>query len=275
MYERSYKNRLLKDDQALPRKKKKFPWKRVLYTFIVLAFISGVVFLIRMPRLQIASITTQGTVVADPLEVSQFVEQNLSGNYLYLFPKRSMLLVPLDSLERSIKQKWPRFKEVSVSRAGLNSLSVEVIEYQGVYLWCKEETCYFMDSEGTVFAPAPYFSGDAYPKLYGGIQGELAFQPFEPMVIEVVRELADRLPKIHIAPKGYHLENRSQMRILFTHNGNEASIIIDPNGDLEKTLEALYTGLRTDPLAGMYRDQTKVLEYIDLRFPSKVVYKFQ
>jgi hypothetical protein len=274
MYERTYHKSVLKQSDT-PKEPRHFPWKRALVAIGVISLLVGFVFLNRMPALQVNAVSVEGTSVADPEEVSLYVSKLLEGNMLYVFPKTSILLVSSPFIRKNIRADFPRFETVSVSKDSLHSLHVRVKEYDGTYLWCETEVhCFFMDTNGIVFAEAPYFSGSAYVKIYTQQGGEVPFNPVSSEELVMINTMIERLKAISIMPDEFHFLSDQQLSVSFSHNGNRSSIYFDPRGDVEESLETLYSGMRVETFGRLYHDSQKKLEYIDLRFSNKMVYKF-
>ncbi len=282
MYERSYHTRVLnRDDAPKAPKQKKLPIrirvsrKSILIGVITLVLIVGIGVVVRLPKFQVKTVEVEGTHVADPVEVSQFVANRLQGNTWYVFPRSSIVALSTRRLAREIKTAFPRFKEVDVDRIGATTLRVGVEEYGGVYLWCENpESCFFMDERGVVFAEAPFFSGNAYTKVFIGSVGELPFTALTVSNRALLELLLTRLHAIMIKPDTVRFVAERELVITFVHHGKEAKIIIDPTLDPEQTLEALFTAMRTQSFATKFDDKSRSLEYIDLRFAHKVVYRF-
>ncbi|MEO5646000.1 MAG: hypothetical protein ABIO57_02940 [Candidatus Paceibacterota bacterium] len=276
MYEKSYHKTVLKTDVKPEQSKQRVNWKLILWLSLGAILIAGIIVLIKLPRLQINNIEVVGANVADPGDVTEFVKMELQGKKLFFLPKTSIILVPEHKLEKDLKAQFSRFQTVRVSRKNFSTLTVTVSEYQGVYLWCSdEENCYFMDQNGIAFAPAPVFSGSAYIKIFGGTVQPLPFQALSTAQNDRVTLLLTKLPAIMIVPTEFHFTSDHQLDVLFNHDGHQASIMFDPMADTQDALNVLFTGLRTNPLATKFHDSSKVLEYIDLRFSNRVVYKFQ
>lgn len=275
MYERTYHAKVLKYDEKTPPRRI-FSWRRLVTVLGVLVICAGIVILIKAPRFQVQTISVVGVDVADPIEVSQFTLAALQGNYLLFFPKTSILLVNQDKLAQEIKAHYPRFKTVRVDRDSMRSLKVTVTEYAGSYLWCDStDVCSFMDETGAVFADAPYFSGNAYLKIYSGAR--IAY-PFYPVTIEqltLVSHIKKRLESIEIDPLSFAFDSDHLLSVVFIHNTSRTTIMFDPTEDTDQMLETLYGGLRTEPFTDLYHNPSKILEYIDLRFANKLIYKFK
>jgi hypothetical protein len=274
MYERTYHKSVLKQAET-PKERRPFPWKRVGIIFGILVAFVGFVFLTRIPKFQVDTVTVEGTNVADPEEVSLYVEKLLEGRALYIFPKTSIILVSSHVIQKNIEADFPRFQSVSVSKSNVHSLHIQVKEYEGVYLWCETEiNCFFMDKNGVVFAPAPYFSGNAYVKIYTTKGGTVPFSPITPSELAMIGGIIERLKAISITPDEFNFVSDHQLAVAFSHNGNRSDIYFDPRRDVEESLEILYSGMRVETFGHLYRDMQQRLEYIDLRFSNKMVYKF-
>jgi hypothetical protein len=273
MYERTYRSTVLKKEVPPVPAPTGIRWKRILLCAISLIVIGGVIFLIRASWLQVRSVSTTGTDVADPEEISQFVESKLEGRVLYIFPKTSTVIISTHALESELKQAFPRLETVTIHRDSMHSLAVRVNEYDRKYLWCTDSTCYFMDEKGTVFAEAPYFSGNAYPKIMIGELAPLPFKPITTEQLEFVETIKSRLEAISLTPTVFQFVSAHELAVSFIHRDTEAKILFDPTRDLESSLQALFTGMRAPAFALEYA--SKQLEYIDLRFSNKMVYKFK
>lgn len=272
MYERTYHAKVLQKENDAP-KHKKISWKKILITLSVLVVLALFVFFIRIPQFQVSEVEVDGVNVADPVEVSQFVIAGLEGKYLWVLPKTSILLVSPSRIEEKILKQYPRFKNVSVKRKSMNKMAVSVVEYPGVYLWCHgDEKCSFMDETGVVFAEAPFFSGSAYLKIYGGEVSDYPFEPITDEQLHIVKNIFQKLEVLEIGVTSFRFDDR-KITTTFIHHGREVEIYF--SDDIDVALETLYIGLRTRPLSDLYNNKTQDLEYFDLRFSNKLVYKFK
>lgn len=272
MYERTYNSRVLKSDTQL-KQKKRFPWKRAIIITVGVLLLVGIVVMIKTPKFQVQKVTVVGTNVVDPSDVAAFALNTLDGHYAWILPKTSIFLVSTDAVTGAVREAFPRFAEVKVDRDGVNSLRVTVVEYPGVYLWCDDE-CAFMDETGTVFANAPYFSGSAYLKIYIGTREQYPFHPITREQVALVATLKKQLEEIDIVPLSMSFESEHKLTVGFIHHTSHASLYVDPSEDVQTTLQTLYSALRTDTVAKLYHDPSKTLQYLDVRFANKLIYKF-
>jgi hypothetical protein len=273
--QRRYQKSVLKYDKESPLPKM-FPWKRFIGVLSVVAFLVVIIVLIRAPRFQVKTVTVTGTNVTDPLDVSDFVMTSLSGRYLLFLPKTSILLVSTDQLAQKIKDHFPRFKTVVVERGAMDVLTVTTVEHGGAYLWCDPaEICSFMDTTGTVFADAPYFSGSAYLKIFIGQRAPYPFQPITAEQVALVTKIKEHLEAIDITPLSFSFDTEHKLSVVFVHGVSRVTIFLDPASDVDSALETLYSGLRTEPMLSLYHNTKNVLEYLDVRFSKKLIYKFK
>ncbi len=278
MYERNYHDSVLAEDKPSKKKKKRIHPKTLLVWVTGVILVGVFITLTQLARLQVSTVSVEGAKSADPKDVSAFVIDSLSGKWLYLFPKTSIVLLPDRYLEKSIKRAFPKFSDVSVVRSGTRTVTVSVTEYEGVYVWCKEATteCSFMSQDGVVFAPAPFFSGSAYIKVFIGNSEEYPFSPITVEQLSTITFMSDRLQAIGIAPSEFHFYTApDRTEIVFYHNGAPARLIFDPAVPADTTLQSFFTAIRTPPFSTRYRDGLSILEYIDVRLPNKIIYKFQ
>ena len=275
MYNRTYHEKVLGRSEP-PKRKREFNWRIFLLVLLSIIILGGIVFVSRLPKLQVSNIEVTGTNVADPEDVSNLITNLIEGNILFVFPKTSMLFVPTATISRMVEQKFPLFESVEIRRKGINELSVEVIERKGKYVWCENsDTCFFMTENGLVYASSPTFSGTAYIKLFGGERAELPFTPLSENDLTKVVVLSERLSTLNIEISEIKFISGTELEVLFKKDGLISVIHFDPSKDLDTSLEALYTAMRTEAFASQYHDPNKILRYIDLRFPNKVVYKFE
>jgi cell division septal protein FtsQ len=279
MYEKTYKAKVLNQSDSVVKKNKKlFSWKKVIFVVIFLGVLFGFGFLLRYHKMQVDTFNVIGTSVIGEQDVEDSVREQLVGSWLWIFPRTSVLLVNDKLIERKLKEQFSRIETISVKRTNLHSIEITIKEFDAVYLWCTtvEENCYFMDKQGIVYSEAPVFSGTAYPKVFTGAPvEELPFLGISETDLSRVADLQQKLSEINIIPVAFRDVSARELQIDFLHNKTIAKLQIDRSTPTDTSLEYLFSGIRTEPLASLFRNESKVLLYIDVRFPNKVVYKFQ
>lgn len=281
MYEKTYKSNVLKQNPKTKVRKTGWAyWKKFVFILFGIGVLIGFGYMLRYSKMQINVVNVSGTSVIDEQEIINKVNNQLTGKWLWFFPRTSVLLVNDKKIERNLKKDFPRIETISAKRTNLHTLEVNIKEFGAKYLWCipsnEEDDCYFMDKNGIVYSNAPVFSGTAYPKIFTGAPlMDLPFLGIRTEDLQRVVEFQEKLLEIYITPATFKYVSPRELEIDFLHNKSIAKLLIDPTVDTDTSLEYLFSGIRTEPLASLFRNELKKLLYIDVRFSNKVVYKFQ
>src|SRR3989338_3907089 len=143
-----------------------------LLVIIVITAITGTgVWFFRYPHLMIAHVVVGETKILDGEAVQEYIEQKLNEKYLFIFPKRHVLLYPERDIREGVLANFSWLKDATIAFGENRSLLVDLTERHPTYLWCRDpfpfnemsdadlaELCYFTDDAGYLFAQAPYFS---------------------------------------------------------------------------------------------------------------------
>ncbi|MCC6198821.1 hypothetical protein IT401_01230 [Candidatus Nomurabacteria bacterium] len=280
MYERKYAAKVLSTQKGLPKEKvpkHPFPLKKFLWGTAIALLVAGAVIAVRHPALQVKTIDVIGTETIDQEDIATFVRESIDGTFLHFFPRSSIFVVSTGKLERAITVAFPRAANVQVTHEGVDGLSVHLLERTEAYLWCvSDESCFFMTKEGIVFARAPFFSGDAYERIFWGEDaGTLPFSPVPTEILTLFEKFRTGLPPLGIVPVEYHFVSDHRVDISFFHHGSIAQLIVDQTLDPEQVMRGLASALDAEPLQSDMKTNSKFLEYLDARFPNKIIYKFK
>lgn len=266
--------------------------RRVKYGIILflLSTIFGIfVYLAHRPELSISAVELQGGVLVTQQDIEARTLEYLQGKYLWIFPVKNSLWYPKGELEKYLVESFKRIDTIYIERKDFHTLSIVISERKPFALWCDtlpgvktsesevsiEDTgpkCYFMDSNSTVFAPAPIFSGDAYFKYYGILDAE---NPVGEYYLASTTEFAD-ITSLVLATKRMSL----RPQYLIAKGNDEFSLVISGGGQiffdtkkpLKGVIENLEALLKTPELAIPASGNLQI-EYIDLRFGNKLFYK--
>lgn len=278
MYEKSYRDNVLKSVEKGNPKDNSFSWRKALITVVVLVIIALITLLIRLPYFQVKEIKINGSNSVFPEDVENLVKANIEGDYLFIYPKKSLFLISDIKLRKEIKNNFSRFKDVRVKRVANDTLSIVVKEYQPKYLWCEDgNNCSFMDEKGVVFSEAPFFSGAPFVKIFVGQKSEYPFVPIGTDELQIVEKLNQKLQNIRITISELHFKRdaNNKLIVVFYHNDHRSEIFFDTKIAIDMSLDAFYATTRVQEFSRQYRDKTKKLLYVDLMLPGKVVYKFE
>lgn len=242
------------------------------------------VWLSHFDRLRIDSISVSGQQVVKAEEVKQIALDTLKGNYLWMFAKENTLIYPENAITNNLFAAYPRIKDIVIERDGLNALVIGIEEYEPHALWCGNvfngtrdptEQCYFTDTEGYIFALAPDFSGSAYFKYYGILSEDLnpirqtLFDGFERTRLEDFLRL---LETVGFDP---HILSWTQDGDYITYLKQGGEIRFAKKDNFKHVFENLQSLIDVDPFKSDYKENADRLEYVDLRFGNKVLYRFR
>lgn len=245
--------------------------------FILLIFLS------RLSSVNINDIKIVGNKTLTTLEIEKVVREQISGKYIWLFPKTNVFFYPKNSIRNELENKFKRVKDINFSIKNNKVLEISLSERIAKYTWCgpiKEtelEECYFLDEDGYIFDKAPYFSGEIYFKFYGKVDDILGFyfskQNFKQLVL-----FKDILLDIKIKPVALYIKESGDIEVFLSkerENETEPKIIFKTDSDFQNIAENLKTALNTEPLQSEFKNKYSSLLYLDLRFENKVYSKFK
>jgi len=252
--------------------------------FATLAYIS------RLGKLNISNIEIVGNKVVTSEDIKPIVEEAISGNYLWVFPKTNILLYSKKEITKNIFKQFKRIKGVSFAVKEDKTLLLSIVERTALYTWCGDvplelnskdkPVCYFMDESGYIFNEAPYFSGEVYFKFYGsivsnnGIPSGLYFSSKNFLKLAVFKRT---LELMGMKPVSMYLEDSGDVRVTLSSKTSSTGpeIIFKLDSNFKTVAENLDAALSTEPLLSQFKDKYSSLLYIDLRFGNKVYYKFK
>ena len=255
-------------------RRRAFLGKTLIFLFGFLVVFGFLIYISRLPRLNIDNIIVVGNKVVETEAIKEVAEKELAGDYFFVFPKTNIFLYPKNKLEYDLLNEFKRIKDVSFLVEDRKMLRMVVSERTPKYLWCDgivmspsvPENCYFMDEGGFIFDEAPYFSGEVYFKFYG--TASLLEKSFENLI-----SFKKTLEGMGLRPAVLSIQENRDVRIfLSTSTGPE--IIFKVDSDFQKVTENLEAALTTEPLQSDFKNKYSSLLYIDLRFGNKVYFKF-
>jgi cell division septal protein FtsQ len=239
--------------------------------------------------LRISNTYVQTDGVLPEAEIASVLEAELEGSFFGIFPKDSALVSHNKSLEKKIYEQFPRVAETEVRRAGMHTLSANIIERTPEALWCgdvvppvayeevsdeertKEElwgTCYLVDKKGYIYAKAPIYSGNVFPRYYGSLKsGAPIAQQFIPEdQFTAWQKFYASLARDEVFPQALLFVDEQDVEVYLS---NGLRILVPREDGPEVTHNRLLTLLNSKSL-----DTTRDIEYVDFRFGTKVFVKY-
>lgn len=238
----------------------------------VLAFVAAVGLVIGAStlsyheRFAIQDINVVGTQALSAAAVESAFGEKINDGVRHFFSRTNILLYPYTEMQQALLTQFPLLQAVSFSRESMLSqaLTITVYEREPRYLWCSS-TCYFMDANGFVFAPATNPSG--FLMFRGGLApGEPVGQIFLRGRLTILGDLANGL-----SANGYSVES------IAVENERDISVRVKEGYDVKTTLdttaETLAKNLTLALTSEALQHKKEQIEYIDMRFGNRVYFK--
>lgn len=274
----------------LKKKKQKVFLNKIFLSILALFLVfAGFAYTSRISILNISLAEVRGNKAIDAEAVKTIIEKEITGNYLWFFPKTNILLYPKNKIKKELYNEFKRIKDINLSVKN-KILEAALTEREAKYLWCGDtfpengkdsQKCYFMDEGGYIFDEAPYFSGDVYFKFYGLIDQAGILPPGSFFYKENFMRLisfTDALVSMGLKPTALYIAEYGNAQIFLSGRDSLATdpkIIFKIDSDLLAAAKNLETALGAEPLQSNFKNKYSSLEYIDLRFGNKVYYRFR
>ncbi|MCX6739261.1 MAG: hypothetical protein NT098_04415 [Candidatus Parcubacteria bacterium] len=273
---------------AIPSAKKQKERKRKLIIRWSLSFLCFVslfsltVWTLSEPSLQVKKIEVTGNKVLSVDEVRNIAQKDISGKYLFLFPKSSAFLFPRKAIRRDVLSAFPRLSSLEITLKK-NTVLLSLTERDSAGIWCGIEKdastpdgCFYMDSTGYLFDQSPSFSGDVYFKFYGkGILKEgnpVGHNFISSDLFQKISEIRTMLEKYDKKTSELYLGEDSRAE-LTAESGCKIGWSTDQSFlPLKSNMEAVFKSSEWGKdISG--KDKCAELEYIDFRFGNKIYYR--
>lgn len=273
------------------KKRQKKIIKLSIFSVVIFAgLIFGLSCLSKEKHITINKIKVSGAYVLNEENIIEVTKNELSGKFLYLFARNNTFIYPKNEILESLLKNFPRIEELSLSLNGLNDLEINIKERKGEYLYCGEkipedknllgDNCYFLNDEGLIFDEAPYFSGDIYFKFY--ISMAKGLDPLGKKLLDTQRfhELTyffNRINKTVLKTVYFEMGSDGINNLYLEKKNNiiNPKIIFKDEDSLEILLENLTLAMGKEEFYNELMSKYDSLEYIDLRFKNKILYKFR
>jgi len=271
---RSHKNRF-KD-----QKREAFLRSSGLISLLFLVVLISLIYVSRIERFLIDEVKAEGNSVTSSAEIEEIANENLSGLYFKMFPKRNFLIYPKGKIEDDLRKEFRRIKTIDLTVSEFKKLNISVAERRPDSLWCGEifeeslsGECFFVDSEGLIYSKAPNFTGNVFLRNYGKVDDPLnpiggEFLPLSKyqslkFLLNVLEQYNLVLIVVVKLPAG-------DIDIYFEDGGK---LMYNSNQDIVRISEDLSSVLKDKE----FKDdlENNELDYIDLRFDNKVYFKFK
>lgn len=126
--------------------------------FLWLLFAGTIVYvLLFSPYLALVTVDVEGAHAEESAPIDAFLQDQLSGKYLKVFPKNDLFLVFPHRLEQQLLNEYPLIQQVSVTRVFPHTLKVDIVSREKLVLWCSAGVCSQIREDGSVVARTAAF----------------------------------------------------------------------------------------------------------------------
>ena len=258
-------------DRLAARKKRARRRVHIFFAFAAFLFLLSLLWLLWRPWLRIQTIT----VLTGESALADIVRPELSGSYLGIIPRNSILFYSERAMRARLLAERPDLTAVSIGRSGFTALELRLSSRVPLARWCGleitegvEPYCYLFDSSGYLFAAADTFAvAPLYPyTVYAPLSGATE-EPLKAVVMGVenvsrIFDFAGRISTLGSTAKSVVLTG-DEVRIILENGAR----VIYVRGQEEQAAAALHASKDTLSL------EDDSVEYVDARFEGKVYVK--
>lgn len=270
------KERAPRSSALRTKRKKERKAAGILFAFLGLLLLAGVIFILWLPALRIQAIEAEGPDAEGIKAVSM---EALEGRAYGVLPRSSIFLIPEADIRERVLAAYPQVQAVSISATGLTTLKVKTSSRTNAFVWCGESpalpapSCYDADAEGLIFAAHPLAvasstatSTEQELLVYGSLEGAgetpirahvtyASALPGALKFIKAMRGLGADISSVTL--RGDEID-------LHTEAGTRITYVIGKEGEAAILAATSFPSLKLNDGS---------IEYIDLRFQNKVYLK--
>jgi len=290
---------IIKNTRAQKRKEHVHTFLRHFVIFCVLAFVltGALAWASGYERFTIVTVRVEGARLVDSDMVVASVEKVINGRYGYLFSKRNILVYPRTDILAAVLDSSHRIVSATLHVEG-NELVVFLEERKPSFVWCPVAAatfttptvvvgvspdaantsiddadttdtttgCYFTDRDGMIYGSASSFSGPIFFTWYAPLLDSVPVPEGNRFLSEhdfiAATAFISELKKIGFKPKtGTLTDTEISIRL-----SNGEDLIFNKGQDSSELIANFTTAQNALP-------EGTALQYMDLRFGTKVFYK--
>jgi cell division septal protein FtsQ len=268
----------LKATQLHRRRRQLFFLKMLGAISALVLSITGLGWLSEAKALTINTIVVEGDAGIDSTDVTNLIEKDIAGHYLWIFAKRNRALYPHEVITKDLMAAFPRVERTELHMKG-DTLHVLITERTPKYTWCQglptqnvKNECYFLDEHGYVFSEAPTFSGNAYIAFYGLLMrpNPIGQTYLNKDIFTTINQVIQFLNNKDIHPYAL-LATANGVFELYLNRGTK--LVLKDDQEASSIISNLAVVI--DETVLLTKSNISKLEYIDIRFGNKLYYKLK
>ncbi len=271
------------------REKRRLYLRTILGIFLVAVIVIGFLLLLNLDFLRVSKVIVKGQTSADKAEIQRLIESRLSETYLIFIPRNSIFFISKQALITTLSKQYPGLKEINISWPNLNTLQIMVSDEALKVLWCvdgeKTSDCYYLTSGGLAYQLAPTFSNNLFTEIHTKQPlARLGRQVIAPLslrrsieILEFVRQGLSLWPSSNLKFLRAKTYAHDDFVIYLTTSSDDwpIKIFFNTKQTAEAVIIALNSTLKNEDFIADWQQHAGRLEYLDLRFPGKIFYRFR
>lgn len=267
---------------VLKKRENNARFKKIILGSMVLVFIVffGIQFL-KAPNLLIKKINIAGVRTVDPVYVQDFARQYIQKTNIIGVPIGNTLIFNEKKLAASVMDQFASFKSVRVFFSNPYEITISVDEFTPEYLWC-DQLCLMVNHQGYLYQYATDFTPGSFVVFRGGLahtdyelRNNIFVSDVEKSFFEMLQQVLDENQSRIVSVDNINTDSVFITVDILNSNilENKAQIRVDKK--LSKDyFNTILTILNNDKVFKNNLLNHESLDYIDLRYPEKIFYKF-
>ncbi len=257
---------------TLKQKKKKIKKiKLYLILFVCILLLSGFIYLLQIPQIQITETKIKGNSFVTTEEIQNKTDVLLNSTILWFIPKRNIFLFPSSVLTQKIKEN-PAIIDVKINKEFFNVLEIQVTEQEKQAVYCtsfERNDCYYINGEGLIYSKiTEYIVPEQEIIIYREEeQRKITENILKTDLYENVLGFIKSSSRYGIPIQYAYLKGDTTLEF---HTASGATLLTSRYDDYEKDFNNFIALFDQNVLT---KEQLSEIEYIDLRFGNKVFYK--
>jgi hypothetical protein len=249
------------------RSKAKKVFGLILKVGLPVAFLVGLIFLLRADFLQVKSFEVSGTADIPVESIKNTASGFISGNNFFVIPKSNILFLNKGELAAAIMSQFGRMEKVDINKQFLSErVDLNISERKGDFLWCSlQDECFFMTKDGLVFEKTENKEDKV---IFRGIltSNPLMKNFATPAKMQNYLKLIEVLKGAGFEVGSINIESNDRA----VTKSNVGDIIFNPE-ETDLSLVAQNVILLINDVKG--KNPSAEFNYIDARFGNKIFYK--
>jgi len=233
---------------------------------------AAITFLFYIPSLRVKTIAISGLDSASEKELRLEIFEALGARRLWVLPKDHLIFFPRKEIEALLADKF-RVKQFQLEKNFPSSLKIAITARETWAIWCSlqnPKNCLLLDKEGLAFEKAPEIAGSIVLKIIDARGGDfLGKNILPPAEFQKILFLIENVTK-RAGENVLTADIKASGETYLLHLKSGWYLILDNETDQERAVENLVLALNSE-----IKENRANLEYIDLRFPDKVFYKYK